>query len=136
MGSLPGIVIFTNSVLNVVGKSALAAKSHSENGHVEWPFSKKPLVATADGNAAMVTPESVAITMMATLAPLIPIPVTDMVPVAITILAAVATDANANTIFAHADANLRGRRQRHGQHRGTYQPKGKLFHFNLLSMFG
>jgi hypothetical protein len=80
----------------------------------------------------MVTPESVAITMMATLAPLIPIPVTDMVPVAIAILGAVAADAHANTIFAYADANLRGRRQRHGQHCGTYQAKSELSHFTLL----
>jgi predicted anti-sigma-YlaC factor YlaD len=81
----------------------------------------------------MITPESVAITMMATLAPLIPIAVADMVPVVVTILAAVAvTYAHADTIFTHADANLRGRRQSHRQHCGTYQSESKLFHFNLL----
>ena len=81
----------------------------------------------------MVTPESIAIAMMATLAPLIPIPVTNMVPVAVAIPGAITVpDAHADTISTHPDANLRGRWQRHGQHCSAYQTKSELFHFSLL----
>jgi hypothetical protein len=60
----------------------------------------------------MITPERVAITIMATLAPLIPIAVTDTVPVPVPIAilrAVMATEAQADTVFAHANANLSGR---------------------------
>lgn len=73
-----------------------------ENGPVQGHSQSNPLVAVAHRNAAMVTPESVAITMMATLAPLIPIPITDMVPVPLPILVAVAADAHANTLRPRA----------------------------------
>jgi sulfur carrier protein ThiS len=81
----------------------------------------------------MITPESIAIAMTATLAPLIPILVTNMVPVAVAIPGAITIpDAHADTIFTDADANLRCRRQRQGQNCGTYQTKSELLHCNLL----
>jgi hypothetical protein len=68
----------------------------------------------------MVTPESVAITMVTTLTPLIPISVTDTVPIAVTVLSAIAVpEAQADSPFAHADANLCGRWQSHRQHCGS-----------------
>jgi hypothetical protein len=83
----------------------------------------------------MITPERVAITIMATLAPLIPIAVTDTVPVPVPvpILGAVmATEAQADTVFTHANANLSGRWQSHRQDRGAHQTVNEFVHFNLL----
>ena len=69
----------------------------------------------------MVTPESVAITLMATLASLIPISVTNTVPIAVTILRAIAVPkAQADSTFTHTDANLCDRWQSHRQHCGSY----------------
>jgi hypothetical protein len=82
---------------------------------------RQPSIAATNGNAAMVTPGRVAITMMATLTPLIPISVTNTVPIAVTILGVIALPkAHANSAFAHADADLCGRRQSHRQHCGSY----------------
>jgi hypothetical protein len=92
-------------------------------------------IAVTNSNAAMVTPDSVAIPAMMALARFVAIPVTGMIPVAVavTIFAAVAiADPHANTIFADADANLCGRRQSHRQDCGAYQTENEFFHSNLL----
>jgi hypothetical protein len=82
---------------------------------------RKPSVAATNGNAAIVTPGRVAITMMATLTPLIPISVTNTVPIAVTILSVIAVpEVYANSAFAHADADLCGRWQSHRKHCGSY----------------
>jgi hypothetical protein len=82
---------------------------------------RTPSIAATDSNATMVTPGRVAIAMMATLTPLIPISVTNTVPIAVTILSAIAApELHADSTFAHADADLRGRRQSHRQHCGSY----------------
>jgi hypothetical protein len=76
----------------------------------------------------VVTPESVAIAMMATLTPLVPIPVTS-IPVAVAILSAIAvTQAQADSTFAHADANLCGRWQSYRQHCGSYHAEYDFIH--------
>jgi hypothetical protein len=76
----------------------------------------------------VVTPESVAIAMVATLTPLVPIPVTS-IPVAVPILTAISvTKAQADSTFAHADANLCGRWQSHRQHCGSYHAECEFIH--------
>jgi hypothetical protein len=84
----------------------------------------------------MVTPGRVAIPMVAMLAPLVAIAIPetdDMVPVPVTIFAAVAiAEPHTDAILTDADTDFRDRRHRHRQHCGTYQTESELFHSNLL----